>query len=169
MPLVVHLIPRTACRSFYFFFYSCLFCTWARASSVSPDVSIAPQWLRLSRCSLGTLASHSSLSVPLLPHLLLPWGGGDGPDLPLFLSPLLPPLFNLFPLFIPQSISPPPLPNCLSKKKPFSPSLNVCGAPRGTAPQADSRPAPYQTFADMYGRNAKEGHATLSGESANDA
>lgn len=114
-----------------FFFLFLLFCTWTRASSVSPDVSIAPQWLRLSRCSLGTLASLSCLSLSL--YFLTsspPRGKEDLTSLYFSLTPS-PASIQSLPPFHPAIYF--ATAAQLPLAKPLSPSLNFCGAPRGAA------------------------------------
>lgn len=87
MPLVVQLIPRTACRFFPYLDSGQLCQTWCL---------YCPKWLCLSGSSLGTLNSLSSLCPST--SLLGPWP-------PFILSHPPPPLFNLF-LFHPNLFRP---------------------------------------------------------------
>lgn len=132
MPLVIQLIPCTACLFFFFL-------PWTQASSVSPDVSIAQSGSCLSDSSLGTLDFlfffSLSLSLSLPPRCLTS----------LYFS-LYPPFFSLvfhFFLFHPTLFCP-----STPLAQPFFLSLNFCSAPRGTA--AEQTAVPYQALSDIW-------------------
>lgn len=92
MPLVVHLIPRTACRSVLFFLFLplpyldsgqfcqswCLYCT-----TVAASISLQPWHVSFPLLSLS-LSLYFPTSSPR--RTGEDGGGGGSPDLPLFLS-----------------------------------------------------------------------------------
>lgn len=127
MPPVVQLIPCTACLFFFFLL------TWTRASSVSPDVSIAQ-----SGCVYLALASAHYIFSPLLSVPLLP---PRVPDLSISLCHPSFPLYSIFLSFIPSIFCP-----STPLAQPSSPCLNFRSSPRGTA--VEQTAVPYQTPSD---------------------